>query len=45
MPGNMDVRGFLSEAQTEISASYVFQSTLEEGVKASGAIFWNKPTP
>ena len=43
LPGNMEAQGFLSEAQNEMSASYVFQSTLSEGMKASGVTFWNQP--
>jgi hypothetical protein len=43
LPGNMETNGFLSEAQNEMSASYVFQSTLSEGVKASGVTLWNQP--
>jgi hypothetical protein len=45
MTGNMEARGFLSEARGEMSANYVFQSTLEDGVKASGVTFWNQPRP
>jgi hypothetical protein len=43
MQGNMEARGFLSETRKEMSASYVFQSTLPEGMKASGVTFWERP--
>jgi hypothetical protein len=42
LPGNMEVQGFLSETPQETSASYLFQSTLAEGVKASGVTLWDK---
>ncbi|MDR2452464.1 MAG: FecR domain-containing protein [Candidatus Accumulibacter sp.] len=43
MTGNMEATGFLSETQGEMSASYIFQSTLPEGAKASGVTFWDRP--
>jgi hypothetical protein len=43
LSGNMETQGFLSKAQQEMNASYIFQSTLSDGLKASGVTFWNKP--
>jgi hypothetical protein len=40
--GNMDVKGFLSESRGDVNASYIFQSVLPDGAKASGVTFWDK---
>jgi hypothetical protein len=47
-PGNMIVRGALFQTNRakelqDMTASYVFQSTLNNGSTASGVTFWDKP--